>query len=380
MYLRALLWHAWAQSKLGIHNPGALKDAVAFAREEPDIGDLDVMVALCEQTISLWSESNRHAAFIVWEEAVGRLLAHSEHNARWMQTYALIANNSTFFGVVARGEAVTPNVFTPEIGMFLRQWPDLSSHFSEFTMWMVAGAMTWFADALGEIAKAGTWALKAVEIAESVSFDPTLRFFLLYAVPAAIHDARYIDAIQYALDATASTTQSSTNPVDQPFRVIDTKLAEIERNRPIREPKKAELEAAQLGLLPAYLEIIRLWQTDATAGTNAADSVIEKCEQIAETAADPELWKRAATIIGRIFRRELTWDEIVAEAHEHVEEYDSFHLIMLYFGAGVGLLPEYVFRAHMACMRWIQVPFQKFTALSNQVVGYAINWLLASDG
>jgi hypothetical protein len=373
MYLRALLSRAWAESKQGRTDPDALTSAVTFAREDATIGELDLIVALSEQAVSLWTHDDRRGAFILWEEVVERLLSHSEHSTPWMQLYALIANNSSFFGTVTKDGGVSPNVFTPESGMFLRQWPNLSTMYSESTMWMLPGAMTWFADALGEVTKAGTWALKTVEIAESVSSDPTRRFFLLYAVPTAIREGRYIDAIQYALDATVSTTRPPPTQVTQALNTIDLRSSEVERSRPTREPKRAELEAAQLALLPAYLDIIRVWHTNEIAGANAADSVIEKCEAIAETACDPELWKRAAVVIRQVFQRRISEEQISAEASKYVGEHGSFHLILLYFGSGIGSSPEYAFRAQMASVAWVQGCFQNFTALSNQVVARAVN-------
>jgi hypothetical protein len=112
---------------------------------------------------------------------------------------------------------------------------------------------------------------------------------------------------------------------------------------------------------------------DDVAGTNAADSVIDKCEQIADTAADPELWKRAAKIVRQTFHRELSREQISADADKYAEEYNSFHLILLYIGTGVGFPSEYVFRTQMACMPWVQQCFERFTALSDRVIAYAVN-------
>ena len=298
--------------------------------------------------------------FSACDDALTVLLAQSEHNQKWKQTFVLLGNNVTVFRATAAGQSSPLHAAAPFLGMFYKDLQDVSGLYSDGSQWVVPATFCWLAVELGQFDKAGEWALRAVEIAEQVSNDPQGKFVLIEAVPNRLSARDYDTAIDYARGSAFAINKR------QPFKVSEEMKATNPEffNAPERPPiptKDVEKWAIVTSVLPALLDMVALSASDEVRANSVALSLIEKCNQVSAESLDRDLWENAGATLNRIVTGQVNWSqELIMDTtiDHHLAE---LTLLLLSFGSGFAARrsPSEVFMAQIQWARWISAYFPR---------------------
>lgn len=346
LYVRALLTRAQALQKKGGSARSDCLRAVEFGRENQSVSELMLIRSLGEYSISLWDERDEPSFFEAWQEAIERLLAAKANTNEWKEVFVLTGNNTAWFAASEKGIAPVPNMTQPFQSMYLRYSPQLPVLYAQETDWYMPATMVWIAEKLGRYVESSRWALRATELSAGSPIGAEAKTLLLYATPQAIRQRRYSEALAFVLQAVEgrqAPTDALSAFAEQRGNEEFKKLVE---ERPKPKPSLTD-ELLAVTLVPMLIDLLAWHMADAENATDAARSIIETCQELAERSDDAEAWLRAATALDQVFSPTAILDTIVATARQHSKENKYMPALICSLGTAKLAPPE------VACTHWL---------------------------
>lgn len=300
--------------------------AVEFARQAVNLAETNSLIdkselvkALGELAISQWLAGNSLASvFESWEQAGEQLLACRSDTEDWKKLFVVYGHVSGYFSNLARtgsppaetlgGEAYA----APQRGILFSQNPGLVDYYDRNRESTVLVNLTFFADSVGNDERAAVWALRGMDDARATNQRAIFARLSLEAVPYLLLDARYAEVLDFAMDAGAFFAASTQLlQIDQVPQGFDLDVETILGNKPSELWRKAEHNAALVGLLPVVFRIGTVALRSVELARSQATEVAAICRQISATAVDEKLWLQAAELLEQIYLPEASYNEIL---------------------------------------------------------------------
>jgi hypothetical protein len=331
--MRACVRLAEARFRAGEDPRSAFEGALTIARLDSGLTDLDEVACLGEMGTWLWLKSDKQLCFDVWEQAVSLLCANKERGQRWKNLFVIVGNHITCFRATSAGDVLGPDVTEPRLGFFFADLKDVSRLYCEGTHWILLGLMSFWAEELGDSQRAGDWALRAVEAAETISADPNGRLLFLNAISNRLQARDYDSAIDFALKSAISTIGRQPLKASPELLELHPELGRVKSVAAIPQ-SVAEKHAVVLGAFPAFLSIVASSVSDESRAYGYSGSLIDKCRSVAETSSNRDLWIAACdgmseAVAGNFDRSFL----VESPVHENSDP-ELLKLLLVSFGAG----------------------------------------------
>ncbi|MEG4418116.1 hypothetical protein QUA70_05845 [Microcoleus sp. LAD1_D5] len=300
--------------------------AVEFARQAVNLAETNSLIdkselvkALGELAISQWLAGNSLVSvFESWEQAGEQLLACRSDTEDWKKLFVVYGHVSGYFSNLARtGSPPTKTLggedyAAPQRGILFSQNPGLVDYYDRNRESTVLVNLTFFAASVGNDERAAVWALRGIDDARDTNQRAVFARLSLEAFPYLLLDARYAEVLDFAMDAgaffAASTQLLQIGQLPQGFELdVETILG----NKPSEIWRKAEHNAALVGLLPVVFRIGTVALRSVELARSQATEVAAICRQISATAVKPQLWLQAAELLEQIYLPEVSYSEIL---------------------------------------------------------------------
>jgi hypothetical protein len=344
-------------------------EAIRLAETDNSLTPINEIRARAELATLLWLTGKREDLFEQWTLVVRKTLATRDESKRWKQVYVLVANNTAYWGNRMAQVTGTPGgmIQTPELGMFITEYADLSDRYSDKILFVLPGNMTWFAERLGKFKDAAEWARLTVDTAEEISHSNVGKGFLLQAIPYAVLTGDYREAVACA--AAAIRGLSAEDPIEFPEAVLrDNPLLTRPRVKPL-EPVRSETNAIVMGLLPSLIAITAEGFADRAAADRHLDQLLEACSFQRDLGGAPAAWDAVRSVLETVRAGSLKYADFSNEEKkdgdligETARLLKSFALLGLSNDETISIL-----RAQVTWTVWLTSSFASFHGLGTVI-------------
>jgi hypothetical protein len=344
----------------------AFEEALNIAEKSEALGDLDVVLCLVEKAMWQWLKGDRIGCLYTWDRALELLLGQDRGSTRWKNLFVLMANHTSFFSTADFENATGGDVTPPTMGIYMREY-DISGLYSDGSAWFALATMAMFADSLGEADLASKWAIKTVEISDSLQADPTSKFVLRIAVPPLLKARDYDAAVTYARDSALTATIRPQFNVSPQMRALRPELGASKENWKPVDSEQAEGGAIVTAVLPALIDIVTVSITDQPTAYTLLASLTEKCLQIATEQNSPA-WHAAAKALTDLATNAIDWSlEFAADSNS--DRSAVIRQLLLAFGSGFDCrrVPKDVFMQQTRWTAWLRDYFGNSRSLTAYV-------------
>jgi hypothetical protein len=266
-------------------------------------------------------------------------------------------------------------IVKPELGMFINDYKDFSDHYSDGVLFTLPGMMSWFAERVERYKDAAEWATLAVHYGDTISGNSSGRSFLFQAVPFALMERRYDDAVSHCAQATRALV------LDVPLNAPEAVMRENPHlNRPRRkptDPTHTECHAIQLGVLPSLVSIVSGSFEDAAQASKYLDDLISSCNRQDAISTAPNVWNKAAAALTKIKDRQVSYAEIADSGAADAGPVSHMQFLLLSFGLMINgeTLARDTLVAQVRWSAWISKIYEGFAGIAKILVRcVAISW------
>ncbi|MEG3853165.1 hypothetical protein [Microcoleus sp. Z1_C4] len=317
------------------------RQAVSLAETNSLIDKSELVKALGELAIAQGLGSNLLPdVFESLDQAGEQLLACRSDAEDWKKLFLVYRHISGYFSYLARtgsppnetlgGEAYA----APQRGILFSQNSILVDDYDRNRESIVLTNLAFFAASVGNDERAAVWALKGMDDARATNQRAIFARLSLEAVPYLLLDARYAEVLDFAMDAgaffAASTQLLQIGQVPQGF---DLDVETILGNKPSELWRKAEHNAALVGLIPVVFRIGTVALRSVELARSQATEVAAICRQISATAVDEQLWLQAAELLEQIYLPEASYNEILDFSNRFHPQNEQVLLVIGYLVA-----------------------------------------------
>ncbi|MEG4940748.1 hypothetical protein [Microcoleus sp. F4-D5] len=322
--------------------------AVEFARQAVNLAETNSLIdkselvkALGELAIAQWLGGNSLASvFESWEQAGEQLLACRSDTEDWKKLFVVYGHVSGYFSNLARtGSPPTKTLggedyAAPQRGILFSQNPGLVDYYDRNRESTVLVNLTFFADSVGNDERAAVWALRGMDDARATNQRAVFARLSLEALPYLLLNARYAEVLDFAMDAGASFVAGmQLLQLGQVYQVFDLDVETILGNKPSELWRKAEHNAALVGLLPVVFRIGTVALRSIELARSQATEVAAICRQISVTAVNEQLWLQAAELLEQIYLPEVSYNEILDFSNRFDPQNEQVLLVIGYLVA-----------------------------------------------
>jgi hypothetical protein len=292
-----LLRYGHALYRAGRPDAAPFYEAVQLAENDDFRSPLGRIRARAELATFLWLTEGEQALFDEWTHVVRATLGAREETPRWKQIYVLIANHTAYWGnrFGQHSELGGISLVKPDLGMFITDYADISDRYSDKILFVLPGNMTWFAEKLGRFKEAAEWAQTTYDCAAQFGQSSQGNGFRLQAVPYALEQSRYREAIDAAADGVRGLAVS--DPIDFPEAVVRDNPGLLRSRFPPLDPVRAESNAVILGLLPSLIGVAAETLNDRASGMECIEELVRACAAQCEIASVPAPWEEAQRVL-----------------------------------------------------------------------------------
>jgi len=341
---------------------------VEIARKDKRLRKLDIVIALAEKTLAVWNTGDRVSSFGYWEEALTRMLECEPRDAKWKRLFKLLGHASGYFcSMSAMGRPPEPEYVAPTPGFFLIEREQLDELYDPQKDWFMPAQLAMFAEGVGRLDAASEWALRAVNLGRRLGGGDLTEGLVLYAIPKAIEEDRFGDALELALSGADALTKAYVAGTSETKRLPSEE-----------EWRRAETKASGIGLVPAVFRLAKLWLSDREKFGSALLSVIDKCKDLEKRARTRGIWSRAGEAIEESFVDECDWHALYERATALERTGDPAARVIYFVGALLHATPADSLRLQLAVLpfleetyghygiyRWSIIPFVRDFWLRN---------------
>jgi hypothetical protein len=360
----------------GTPEVGPFEAAVRLGAESEYLTPVNRIKARAELAIFLWLTGRKLELFDQWSTVVRETLENRENTRSWKESYVFVGNNTNFWANRLRPEARAKTVvMTPELGMFIGDYKDFSDHYSDGILFTLPGIMSWFAERMERFKDAAEWAAQAADYAESVSGNPSGKSFLFQAVPYALTESRYEEAVSQCAQAMRALV------LDVPLNAPEAVKSENPYlNRPRARtvnPTDTECHAIQLGVLPSLVSIVAGSFEDAAQSARHFDELISTCNLQNAISTAPDVWNETAASLAFIKDGRLSYADIADSGAANAGPVSHMRFLLLSFGLmAVGeTLTRDTLAAQVRWSSWISKVYAGFGGIAKLLVrSIATSW------
>jgi hypothetical protein len=322
-------------------------EAIRWARQLEDISDSTLLRALGEFGIALWESGQRHRFYETWQEAIELTLTGKSDNKQWKEIFVLNANNSAYFMRDDKLDGLDGTMTRPFRGMYLRYSPLLASYYQPDIDWYMATTMVHLAETLGHYKDSSRWALKAVEMSSSSAIPVGAKSQLMYAVPQAIRERRYVEAIELMFESCNDMqNRDEARVTDWAKTHGRPQLANIASTRP-KITSSINEELLSLAVIPIIVDLAAWRLSSPEMPRDATDSIVRKCRELSSQTTDPAIWSTVSNRVHAGMTEQLK--DLVEQASLDIKERRDLAACIGYlFAVDLTNLKQ-------TCARWISV-------------------------
>lgn len=312
---------------IGATNPSEAiryaRETVQFAEEAPgnsDIGDIEVVEALGELAVAEWLVGNVPGAFQASDRAAERLFTCRQESVNWKGLFVLLGNVTGYiFGMITLGGIdgeIQQNLMAPWRGMFLFDHSAASSRYTATSESFLPTQLARIAEELGQYERAETWASFGTDLALKTGQSMIFSTLNMLRIPSLLATSQYEEALDVARETAAITTvldarRRAKNTEDTADLDVETELGE----RSGESWRRVDHVTVLTGVVPAFFQLSSLYLSDSVQARLQAQTVTAKCLQIAENAADTELWEAGISLLSAIYDGELSGMKLVERSN-----------------------------------------------------------------
>ena len=309
------------------------RQAVNLAEINDEIDDIFLVKALAELSIAQWLSSDMKAVFQSLDKALERLLACKSDTDDWKILFVAFGSVTGYFTSIActgtpprltkSGEPYA----TPERGMFFKLNSQIVADYnSNFECYLLVNLAN-FAEALGSDDRVAFWSLKSIDEARIRKQYEVITTLSLKAIPHyLLQNSDLAKVLDIALDAGVGFAALIHElQSGQLTTVLELDVESILGNKPSELWRRAEHNAALIGLIPIVFRIATIALHNSELAKTQATEVTAICRQISATAVDSYLWVTAAELLEQIYFQEATHDGIL----RYIKTFDSQNYAVL---------------------------------------------------
>lgn len=300
--------------------------ALAIGANSDTLTIFNQLKAKAELSTFLWKTGKVQELFSTWSEVVRGVLDHREDDKHWTHFFIGAANNTTFFSDPTQFKPDEGYLTEPFPGMFIGGMQSLADRYHPRIVFLVPGVMAQWADKLGKIHEAAEWAAVAEQIGREVSKQDAAKMYQMHAIPLAVKEGRFADALNYAIE----TSKGLQCDVEIP-EARQSELATLGVRETIhRRTQFGRIVPLTLAVFPSLLEIA----VDAAHDPETAHGSLEKLlEQMRSNRKDdPEVWDSGIAALEEILRNELRWTDVSGISPGEVDYVGHAKLLLRSFG------------------------------------------------
>jgi hypothetical protein len=283
--------------------------ALAIGEESEKLTIFNQLKAKAELATFLWKTGELLELYSTWSEVVHGVLEHREDDRTWKHFYMLVASNTAFFcSEVARGKVDDRLVNEPLPGMFIGGIQSLADQYRPEIVFLMPGGMAQWADRLGKLLEAADWVKLTEKTAREVLKDDSAKMYQMFAIPLAIKEGRFSDAVFHASETSKGFLCKAPLGISEERR---TELAAKGLSEPtIRRKNFARFVSLNLGVFPSLLEIAIEAERQPEKVRESLDTLVAHMR--AKRTDDPEAWDVGIGAIEEILAGQLRWVEVRA--------------------------------------------------------------------
>jgi hypothetical protein len=367
---RALLELGIAEER--INREAAVKAcdrAVALARSSKSLSDLRLIEALGEKAIACWNAGDRKAAFACWEEGAAKILDWPKRDDGWKSLVGMFGHASGYFSALFSGLEPKPasEYMIPEPGWFLREREKVSEVYAPKKEWVLAGHVSMMAEAIDQSEKASEWALRALDMGRKGDELGLSESFAMYAVPAAIAEDRFADAVELAAAAMSNLMMSGVRG----RRGHDAKPT-------VEELVAFDKKTAAFSLVPVGFRLASLWLAHREECKRLAGSLALHCRKMAKTGPAGSSWAQSADAIDEVFSENAN-AEVLLERSKNLEQKDEPATRILFFlGAILHSAPARAYALQLGLYPYLDETYKRFGIYRQNLVPFLIDFWMRS--
>lgn len=376
------------------------QQAAAISEEKPDYHDLDCILALCECAISCYQNKNYAEAYICFKKAVNRLFSIKEKvfakddifypKEDWIRYYVLSAHVVGYYGNVLVHNTIPRTAdgefFKPFQGMFLFGRNDVSDLYKITNDPILLSEMALFAEGVGEITQAYTWAVKAFDLARKNGKDDVFLMVSTMCLEYSLVNGKYEEAFESHLLFAALSTHLSGSGAEKYKDFKDSSIAEVIKEKPSEAWNSAEDTTVDTAVIPMLMHVLLLKLKGSQNAKQQEDRFLKLIYDYLQQASDKELWEQLYYICDGILNRKITSQDIIDFGNSYSASRRTLHAVSLlglisYKSKDVkalndllNIFPHFAntFERFSAIRKYICVPFLKIvceSVLKNNFVG-----------
>jgi hypothetical protein len=352
-----------------------VEQAVEIVRRNPILPESELIKALGEKAIGLWLAGDLAAAYVPIKEGAERLLATKERDDDAKALFSLFGHVSGFLmHLASTGEEIQlmaddSDYKKPEQGMFLKTYPLLTSAYREESVRFLPLHIAYFARALGREGDLAKWSERAMDEARAAGNVTALVQIAPLVLDMNLTNLRIPEAIDAALRLGEGLTafkmdeKAGRNPLRRDFDV-----EEILGPKASEAWMQAESHAATAGLLPLFFHLA-IRKIEGNDNVNQyLDSLQSVCQQVATTAAVPQLWKDGSDLMSDIFRNRLSSKELMDKASFFSQPFTNSLQALTFLGAALESFPEQAVHNHLETMPLVIDCFRPFKSFYERIL------------
>ena len=359
---RALLELAVAEEQ--IDREAAVRScdrAVALARRSKSLSDLRLIEALGEKAIACWAVGDPKTAFACWEEGATKILDWQKPDDDWKSLLGMFGHASGYFSALFSRVKPKPasEYVVPGPGWFLRERKRISEVYAPKKEWVVAAHISMMAEGIDQTQKASEWALRALDMGRKGDDLGLSESFAMYAVPAAVAEDRFADAVELAAASMSNLMVSGVRG----------------RHGPDAKPTAEELVAfekktAAFSLVPAAFRLASLWLTDREHCKRLSQGLALRCRQIAEKSPAGESWTRSAEAIEVIFSENAAAEALLEKSKSLEQKDEPATRILFFLGAILHAGPARAYALQLGLYPYLEETYKKFGIYRQNLVPF----------
>lgn len=350
--------------------------AVQLGETSPEVPETQLIRALGEHAVALWSSGDLSAAYGPMQDAVQRLLANKNKDDEWKMLMVRLGHALFYISTLAKygsppqtGSDGYPYQ-APVRGAFLIENSSAAvAFYSPAHNSYLPGSLVNFAEGIGNDEEAAKWAIIAFDIArESGDSDQTSTLGQL-ALGYLILKDRFAEALDVARDvgATAVAVEaigSSSKEHVLPGFDADSVLGERGNAR----WQKAEYYAALLGLVPSMFRIATIGLDNSAQAAGSATLAARACREVLQDALTPDLWNSAAELFEEVSTVGVNPEELLAKGNDFDVDLQLVWRALCYIRASLDCGPQRALQIHLAILPFLCEHFRPFLSIYRQTL------------
>ncbi len=312
--------------------------ACDLARTSPsDIPESELTKAQAELAVAVWLARGVQAAFQPWQEAAERLFSCKDDSRSWKALCMIFGHVSGYLTTLAQ-EGSPPKAIdsgeeyaAPRPGIFFGFREQAARMYDDAKLPHLMAQLAMFASAVGDDASATKWSIRAVDLANKLDAVEVQSLLLPNLVNHLVHADEYEKALDGARAASVASLrgmQKLAGNVRRPKWIED-----LVGQNPHETARRAEYHALVLALLPAVFRVGLVALEARPAASDLARRVALSCQEVAQSAADPDLWRSAAELFNAIFIEASSAREIHKRSTELGTRFGEGLRAIAYIGA-----------------------------------------------